>query len=155
MPRGKHKNNIYMECPRCKRWRYVRKFQTTLPTFTGLCQDCARRANGNAILQEPGAYLQRGYKLIKLVTDDFFYPMANKQGYVRENRLTMAKYLGRNLHSWEVVHHINGVKTDNRIENLKLCLADGHNTITAMQNRIDALIRENQRLKEEVAKLKK
>ncbi len=104
--------------------------------------------NGN------GEHLQRGYKLIMLKPDDFFYPMANNRGYVRENRLIMARYLGRNLHSWEIVHHINGIKTDNQIGNLKLCLADGHNTITGMQNRIDALIRENQKLKEEIVKLK-
>ena len=143
-----------MECPSCKRWRYVRKFQTKLSTFTGLCQECSRHANGKTILQEPGAYITRGYRMIKLRPDDIFYPMANKLGYVRENRLAMAKYIGRNLQTWEVVHHINGVKHDNRIENLKLCLADGHNTISAMQNRINGLLRENQELREQLAILK-
>ncbi len=63
----------------------------------------------------------RGYIIVKLPPDDFFYPMADKQGYVLEHRLVMAQHLGRCLQSWEIVHHKGKRYSDarNKLDNLR------------------------------------
>ena len=58
----------------------------------------------------------KGYKMIYLPC----HPMASKVGYIMEHRLILARHLDRNLTSQEVVHHKNGNRLDNRLENLEL-----------------------------------
>ena len=59
---------------------------------------------------------QNGYVMLHLPE----HPNSQKSGTIREHVLIMSEYLGRPLRKDETVHHINGIKNDNRIENLEL-----------------------------------
>ena len=70
------------------------------------------------------------------------HPHADKHGYIAEHRVIMEQRIGRYLSSDEIVHHLNGIKHDNRLANLVVVKARSHASWTyvkALQKRIREL----------------
>jgi len=146
-------------CEMCGKERWVHLHKNKL--LSKHCRACAgkirgRRQRGEKHPNWKGGRVAggQGYIKVKLQLDDFFYPMVESRGYVQEHRLVMAKHMSRCLLPWEIVHHRNGVKDDNRVENLELIGCKGkHNTMLNKQIKQQAkLIKQ---LKEKIILLEK
>jgi hypothetical protein len=123
-----------VQCPICggRRWIAVRTLRTQLrhPNFKGACRRCwssqgkgknfRTRRNPTGRRFTPFGYVALGKNAIEDRDLSLFDTMRGRAGYVLEHRWVMAKHLGRPLSSDELVDHMDGVKTRNVIENLRL-----------------------------------
>ncbi len=79
---------------------------------------------------------KQGYIIEYVKRTNKWFPMAANThragGYILQHRLVMAKYLKRFLEPSEIVHHINGIKKDNCIKNLRLYQRKKHQTSYAI-----------------------
>lgn len=157
----KHGTNtfIWHACVDCGKVRWVMLIKGKPVYF--LCRHCSDIKKGlqyrgdKSSQWKEGRRYERGYIEVKLQPSDFFFPMAMKGGYVLEHRLVVAKALGRCLQPWEIVHHKNGIKDDNRYpENLQVISDLGHRQLTLLESKIDKLLEMQRELKTEIKLLR-
>lgn len=122
-----HDKYIWQACINCgeQRWVILRKGGPQSERCVS-CADKLLRGKRNPNWKGGRIKDSGGYILVRVESDDFFYPMANHLGYVSEHRLVVAKCLGRCLQSWEEIHHKDGVKTHNVWSNLYLTTKGNH-----------------------------
>lgn len=75
------------------------------------------------VRKKKGYWYENGYKVLYLEGDKS----------IKKHRKVMENHIGRKLKSDEVVHHINGDRSDNRIKNLQLMTWGEHSRLHRLQ----------------------
>lgn len=118
--------------PVCKRCGLSKNLITyKYAKFYGYCKDCmyllrdGKVNKGNSIGRyvDKNGYVRLSGKTLRT------HPNYKKNIGLMEHHYMMSQYIGRPIYNDEVVHHINGDKQDNRIENLQLMSASEHSKL--------------------------
>lgn len=120
---------ITKKCPVCgkefKLWRTKAEHRVTC-SFICKQKWCTSKRDGYAIRKDgkPGRRYHTADGYIRIYWPE--HPIANTRGHVIEHRIVMCEKLGRTILPHERVHHINGIRDDNRPENLELRVPASH-----------------------------
>lgn len=128
-PSGRPRKGIYKKCEQCGGEYYCIQSRIKLARFCSI--SCGLTGKNNH-KYKGGTENWSGYRMV----------MVNGK-QVREHRHIMEKHLGRKLKPNEEVHHKNGDKKDNRVNNLEVMPKSQHSKLSYKLREID----DNGRLK--------
>lgn len=149
-PRPEKQKRTMVVCPFCKKHFKVLNYRLLGGKSPCCSVSCASKVKGTAhlrgtITKEVAQKISRTLKGkyvgdksprwnggVTIHKDGYVYiyspkhPKKDHHGYVFEHRLVVEKSIGRMLSKDEHVHHKNGIKNDNRIENLSVFSNSDH-----------------------------
>ena len=146
---------LYAQCPICKqnRWVTIQLGRTIL-----LCRSCSNTRQNKEHCGVKGynwkggrSYNGRGYIKVKRPVGY----KGLKDGTILEHRLVWEQANGTFIPDGYSVHHLNGIKDDNRIENLTIMLIKDHGKQSngeEYKKRIRELEKENRELLASICK---
>lgn len=133
---GQSHLRIWVTCPDCGEGRWVRvNGIRTGNNSTPRCWNCARAWfsgpnhwywKGGRGARGKGGYVEIRKTALPLEQRALADIMCPDRGGVMEHRIVMAAHLGRPLRPEEIIHHLNGVRGDNRLKNLRLLTTEIH-----------------------------
>ncbi len=165
-----YRNNdcrVHISCGSCFRERTILANHVQRQEFVGLCQKCSRRVNAPKGKDHKnwrgGKFIgYDGYVIVNIrslsgrsfeIASQMARVIHGKPAIVSEHRLVMAVYLDRPLSPSEVIHHKNGKKTDNRIENLEIVTHADHRKLDVKYYDLwQKALREISIIKEQISK---
>jgi hypothetical protein len=131
-----HSSYVWQACPHCGKERWIDKYYL-IKNPSLMCRSCMMKFCSNRWFGNPqkgsdnprwrgGRKDTEGYNAIRMFPGDDFYPQRSQDGYILEHRLVMMRHLGRPLLSSEIVHHLDGNRYNNKLENLQLTTRGTH-----------------------------
>src|SRR5664280_33785 len=143
----------------CSQKCYLVHYSYTHRKTAGVCIKCGKTWTS----QYPGRkycgkQCYRKYEEGRYIDSNGYVRRLVDREYVKEHRWVVERQLGRRLLRSEQVHHINGVKYDNRPENLQVLSPTAHSAISAKKQqifykRVNAYIRLHPEFLEELNKI--
>lgn len=136
-----HCKSIFMDWPcrpkiYCSRQCYAESKKSKHPEAMRVCRQCGKsfRTNPAYVKRRPDANIYCSRTCMWNYKRDHPSCYVDSLGYLntrrgRIHRILMENHLGRTLGKEEIVHHINGNKQDNRIENLVVMTKSEHHKL--------------------------